>query len=154
MAGRCIMAEKNPLEPLLDQIAEILKTFDENKGKKIEGDPTDQDVADVMNVMNRVDALKKAYEITKEEQGLTDEDIRKSMRENRDQLSEKDKRLLDKIAKMRSEAKTKHDIVVNAVEKERRKKVKSGRMFKKGKKRKSKTQKSLSISFRKGWKKL
>jgi hypothetical protein len=148
------MAEKNPLEPLLDQIAEILKTFDENKGKQIEGDPTSQDVADMINVMNRVDALKKAYEITKKEQGLTEEDIQKTMRENRDRLSEKDQRLLDKIAKMRSEAKLKHDMVENAVEQERRKKVKSGRMFKKGKKRKSKAQKSLSISFRKGWKKL
>ncbi len=148
------MPEKNPLEPLLDQISKILQTFDEKKDQKLEGDPTSQDIADLINITSRVEAMKEAFEIAKKEQGITDEEISKAMRENRERLSEKDKQILDRIERMRKEIHMDYELISTSIENERRKKIKGGRMFKKGKHKKSKSQKSLHISFRKGWKKM
>jgi len=148
------MPEQNPLEPFLDQISEILKTYEENREHKLTGSPSSKDVAELMNLMARVDAMKQAYEIAKKEQGLTEEEITKAIHEKSEQVSPKHKQIMKKIESMRKEIHLEHDIIDKTIKDERRKKVQSSNMFKSKKKKGGRSQKSLHISFRKGWKKM
>jgi len=148
------MPEQNPLEPFLDQISKFLETYDQNRETKLTGVPTSQDIADLMNVMARVDAMKEAYEIAKKEQGLTEEEIANATRKQSEQLSPKQKQILNKIERMRAEIQREHQIIDITIKQERQKKIQSGQMFKSKKKKKHKSLKSLNISFRKGWKKM
>lgn len=148
------MSEKNPLEPLLDQISDILNLFEQNRETQLKGNPSAQNIADLMNVMARVDAMKQAYEEAKKATGLTEEDINKAMRDKSDHVDPKYQKLLSKIDRMRKEASFNSKMIGHTIEAERRKKVESSNLFKTKKKRKQKSQKSLSISFRKGWKKM
>ncbi|NGX58840.1 MAG: hypothetical protein K940chlam3_01748 [Chlamydiae bacterium] len=147
------MSEENPLEPFLDQISEILKTYDENREKKLVGNPSEGDIADLMNIMGRVDAMKKAYEAAKKEQGLTEEDITKALQKDQEKATPKHRQILKKIESLRKDIHLEHKIIDKTLKEERRKKIQSGSTFKTKKKGK-KTQKSLHISFRKGWKKM
>jgi len=148
------MPEENPIEPFLDQISEILKTYEENREKKLTGSPSSKDIADLMNLMSRVDAMKEAYEIAKKEQELTEDEITKAIHEKAEQASPKHKQILKKIESMQKEIKLEHEVIEKTIKQERRKKVQSASMFKSKKKKGAKSQKSLHISFRKGWKKM
>jgi len=148
------MPESNPLESFLDQISKFLETYDQNRETKLTGAPSSQDISDLMNVMARVEAMKEAYEVAKKQQGITEEEISKAMKEKSEHLSPKQKQIMNKIARMRKEIHREHKIVDNTIKQERQKKVQAGQAFKSKKKKKSKSQKSLHISFRKGWKKM
>ena len=148
------MPEQNPLEPFLDQISEFLKTYEENREQKLTGSPSSKDIADLMNLLSRVDAMKQAYEIAKKEQGLTEEEITKAIHEKSEQASPKHKQIMKKIESMRKDIHLEHEIIEKTIKQERRKKVQSANIFKSKKRKGSKSQKSLHISFRKGWKKM
>lgn len=149
------MSEENPLEPFLDQISEILKIYDQNREKKLAGNPSYSDVASLMNILGRVEAMKKAYEQTKIEQGLTEDDITKALQKKPEQLTPKHQQILKKIEHLREDIQLEQRVIDKTLKKERRKKIQTGTVIKSNKgKRKKSDQRPLHISFRKGWKKM
>ncbi len=135
---------------MLDEIAAILKFLEDNKDKKIEGEPTDEELIAMANLELQVIAASQAYFIALEREGLTDEEVVKMMR-NRDKMGEKDRHVFDRLTKMGREVHAIHRAIERAVMKTRQQQSKTGRTYKRKKKR---VNQSLGIGFRKGWKRL
>jgi len=129
------MPEQSPLEPFLDQIAEILSAYDENRDKTLTGSPSSEDIAELMNLMGRVDAMKKAYEIAKQEQGISEDEIDQALKKESEQVSPKHKQILKKIEGMRKDIHLEHSIIDKTIKEERRKKVQASNIFKTKKKK-------------------
>ena len=143
------MKEKHPIEPMLDEIANILRIFEENKNKSVDGDATPEEMVALANLEMQVRAASEAYFIALQREGLSDEEVVGFM-QARDHMQPKDKAVLERLTKMGREVHAIYRALERALKKSRLRQAKTGRAFK-GKK---KSKKSLGIGFRKGWKRL
>ena len=144
------MAKKHPIEPLVDQVSEILNLYDQHLDDKIEGDLTPELVAMMANLEMRMGAAREALRLTMEKENLTELDLIKIVR-NKERMPPQEKKILDRLAKLGNEVRTLHRAMERQVEADRQTMAKTG---KKLKRRLGDSSTNLGIGFRKGWRKL
>lgn len=143
------MKEKNPIEPLVDEISRILQYFHENKEVPITGDVTPEQAEMLMQLEMHVSAARTAYDIALKEEGLTPQDVKETMKK-RGFMDPKSRDLLEKLERMEREARQIQFAIQHAIKNSRKITAKTGKRVTKGRPEGPR----LGIGFRKGWKPL
>lgn len=140
--------QRDPLKPLLDQVAEILNLFYKSYKEKLSGEAVEDFSARLEELKIGTEYLQKTYELALQQSGITEREVIDRLKEHPDYLTEKDKQLLNQIGQLRNEAMAIRDAAEHLLQEEEKKTKEGG---KKGKKRK---QSGKNVGTRKGWKKM
>lgn len=140
--------QRDPLRPLLDQVAEILNLFYKSYKEKLSGEAVEDFSARLEELKIGTEYLQKTYELALQQSGITEREVIDRLKEHPDYLTEKNKQLLNQIGQLRNEAMAIRDAAEHLLQEEEKKKKEGG---KKGKKRK---QSGKNVGTRKGWKKM
>lgn len=97
------MTDPDPFEHLLDQIADLLALAQENKSKTIKA-KLDKDIHRQLDEIEKgVELFRKITDDALKKSGISEETVKKNISEPSDVLSRKEKRLLERTKKLKSE---------------------------------------------------